>query len=196
VIVLASTSASRRKLLSQAGLDFAAASPPVDEAGLKADLKKTPADAGDIAEALAEAKANSVAVLRPDAYVIGADQMLDCDGTWFDKPADRADARRHLESLRGKTHRLITAAVIAREGRIIWRCRDTARLTMREFSDEFLVQYLDQAGDAVTSSVGAYQLEGLGAQLFEKIEGDFFSILGLPLIPLLGGLRHAGALTT
>jgi septum formation protein len=196
LIVLASTSASRRRLLTQAGLDFKTAKPPVDEEEIKAEMKKTPAIAGDVAEALAEAKANGVAAILPGAYVIGADQMLDCEGLWFDKPADRAGARRHLETLRGKTHQLITAAVISHEGRIVWRWRETARMTMRDFSDHFLDHYMDEAGDGIACSVGAYELEGLGAQLFDKIEGDFFSILGLPLIPLLGGLRETGALAT
>jgi septum formation protein len=194
MIVLASTSATRRKLLSQSGLYFKTAKPPVDEMVTKVALKQAGADAARVAENLAESKANSVGAVVPGAYVIGADQMLDCEGDWFDKPGDRDGARRHLLSLRGKTHLLITAAAIAHGGRIVWRHSETAKMTMRDFSDAFLDQYLDMAGDGLAHSVGAYQLEGTGAQLFERIEGDFFSILGLPLIPLLGALREAGAL--
>ena len=194
MIVLASSSATRRKLLSQTGLYFKTANPPVDEAVIKTALKQAGASAPEVAGTLAESKANSVAAILPGAYVIGADQMLDCEGQWFDKPADRDGARRHLQSLRGKTHQLITAAVIAHEGKIVWRHTETARMTMRDFSETFLDQYLDKAGDGALRSVGAYELEGAGAQLFERIEGDFFSILGLPLIPLLGALRQAGAL--
>jgi septum formation protein len=194
VIVLSSTSATRRKLLSQAGLHFKTGKPAVDESVIKAALKQAGASPLDVADTLAESKANSVALILPGAYVIGADQMLECDGQWFDKPADREGARVHLQSLRGKTHQLITAAVIAHEGKIIWRHAETARMTMRDFSESFLDQYLDKAGDGALRSVGAYELEGAGAQLFEKIEGDFFAILGLPLIPLLAALRQAGAL--
>jgi septum formation protein len=194
MIVLSSTSATRRKLLAQTGLHFKTAKPPVDETLIKTKLKSAGAKAEEVADNLAESKANAVAAILPGAYVIGADQMLDCDGVWYDKPLDREGARAHLKSLRGKTHRLITAVVIAHEGKIVWRLVETAHMTMRNFSDEFLDQYLEKAGEGVINSVGAYQLEGAGAQLFAKVEGDFFSILGLPLIPLLAGLREAGAL--
>ncbi len=157
-------------------------------------MRETGATAAQVAEALAESKADSVAEILPGAYVIGADQMLDCEGRWFDKPADAAGARRHLQSLRGKTHELITAAVLAHEGRIIWRHTDIAKMTMWDFSDSFLDSYMAKAGDGIVHSVGAYEMEGLGPQLFEKVEGDFYSILGLPLIPLMGALREAGAL--
>ena len=193
MIVLSSTSETRRKLLSQTGLYFKTAKPPVDESVIKAALKKAGANAAQVADTLAESKANSVGMIIPGAYIIGADQMLECDGEWFDKPADRDGARRHLESLRGKTHELITAAVIAHEGRVIWRHTEIAKMTMRDFSESFLDTYLDKAGEGIVRSVGAYELEGMGSQLFEKIEGDFFSILGLPLIPLMGALREAGA---
>ena len=194
MIVLSSSSATRRKLLAQAGLSFKTAKPPVDEAIIKADLKSSGATAEQVADQLAESKANSVAEILPGAFVIGADQMLECDGVWLDKPADRVGAKDHLMRLRGKTHQLITAAVIAHEGRIIWRRGDIAKMTMRDFSDEFLDQYIEEAGEGAVRSVGAYELEGIGAQLFDRIEGDFFSILGLPLIPLLAALREAGAL--
>jgi septum formation protein len=194
VIVLSSSSATRRKLLSQTGLYFKTAKPPVDESVIKETLRKAGASAAQVADNLAESKADSVALILPGAYIIGADQMLECDGVWFDKPDGLEGARRHLLALRGKTHQLVTATVIAHEGRVIWRHLDTAQMTMRAFSDEFLERYLDKTGDDIVHSVGAYELEGMGAQLFEKIEGDFFSILGLPLIPLMGALREAGAL--
>ena len=194
MIVLSSSSATRRKLLAQTGLHFKTAKPPVDETIIKTRLKEAGANAEQVADNLAESKANSVGAILPGAYVIGADQMLECEGVWYDKPADREGARAHLKALRGKTHKLITATVIAFEGRIIWRRVDTALMTMRNFSDDYIDQYLDKAGEGAVRSVGAYELEGAGAQLFDKVEGDFFSILGLPLIPLLAGLRAAGAL--
>ncbi len=194
MIVLSSTSATRRKLLSQSGLHFKTAKPPVDEALIKATKREAGASAAEVADTLAESKANSVAVILPGAFVIGADQMLECEGRWFDKPAGLQGARSHLKSLRGKTHQLITAAVLAHEGRIIWRHTETARMTMHDFSDAFLDHYLERAGEGIVHSVGAYHIEGIGAQLFERVEGDFFAILGLPLVPLLGALREAGAL--
>ncbi|MDB5362420.1 MAG: septum formation protein Maf [Rhodospirillales bacterium] len=193
-VVLASGSKTRLTLLQQAGLGVEALAPSVDEQEMKAAFLAERAPAEACAEALAELKAVRISQRRPGALVIGADQMLDCNGVWFDKPADEAHARAHLQALRGKTHRLVTAAVVARNGQRIWHTIDTARLTMRPFSDAFLDDYLHWVGPAVLSSVGAYQLEGLGAQLFSRIEGDFFTILGLPLLPLLGFLRDQGAL--
>jgi septum formation protein len=145
----------------------------------------------DQADALAELKALSVSRGRPD-FVVGADQMLALGDEVFDKPKHADEARDHLLRLRGQTHELITAAVVAREGAIIWRVIDTPKLKMRAFSDAFLDNYLARAGDEVLHSVGAYQLEGLGAQLFERVEGDYFSVLGLPLLPLLAFLREHG----
>jgi septum formation protein len=140
---------------------------------------------------LAKLKALSVSRTRPD-LVIGADQMLALGGEVFDKPKSAPEAKAHLLRLRGATHELITAAVVAREGAVIWRHIDTPKLKMRAFSDAFLDDYLSRAGDHVLRSVGAYQLEGLGAQLFERVEGDYFSVLGLPLLPLLAFLREHG----
>ena len=132
---------------------------------------------------------------RPDDLVIGADQILECDGIWFDKPADRAAAAETLKRLRGRTHRLVSAISVLGGGRgAPWRHRGEARLTMRSFSDRFLARYLDAVGDEVTTSVGAYRLEGRGAQLFTRIEGDYFTVLGLPLLPLLAFLRGGGHL--
>jgi len=181
-------------MLEQAGLIVDADAASVDEHEMKAAFQAERAPVEACAEALAELKAIRVSQRHPGALVIGADQMLDLDGVWFDKPADLDHARAHLQTLRGRTHRLVTAAVAVQNGSRIWHTIDTARLTMRPFSDGFLDEYLRRQGPAVLSSVGAYQLEGLGAQLFARIEGDFFTILGLPLLPLLGFLRDHGAL--
>ncbi|MBI3453034.1 MAG: Maf family protein [Rhodospirillales bacterium] len=131
---------------------------------------------------------------HPGALVIGADQMLDCNGVWFDKPVDRAHAAAQLAALSGKTHRLISVAVAVQNGTRLWHATDTAKLIMRPLSDEFIAVYLDTVGDAACASVGAYQLEGLGAQLFARVDGDYFTILGLPLWPLLGFLRAHGVI--
>lgn len=191
-LILASRSPSRSALLAAAGLTFATEPANVDETEVKRSLHAEGADPAQVAETLAELKAMRIATRYPRALVIGADQMLACDGTWFDKPSTREEARGHLHSLRGRTHQLISAVVLAREGRRVWHHVDTARLTMRAFSDHFLDQYLSEVGDAVLSSVGGYQLEGRGVQLFSRIDGDFFTILGLPLLPLLQILREHG----
>lgn len=190
-LVLASASASRRRMMEAAGLTFEVDPPRTDEEAAKASLRAAGLKPRDQADALAELKALSVSRRRPD-FVIGADQMLAVDGDVLDKPKDLAEARAHLERLRGKTHELITASVVAREGAIIWRHIDTPRLQMRAFSDAFLDSYMAQAGEGVLLSVGAYQLEGLGAQLFARVEGDYFSVLGLPLLPLMAFLREHG----
>lgn len=190
-LVLASGSAARRQMLDAAGLTFEVDAPRVDEEAAKLSLRAGGLKPRDQADALAELKALSVSRSRPD-FVIGADQMLALGGEVFDKPKDAEEARTHLTRLRGQTHELITAAVVAREGAIIWRHIDTPKLKMRAFSDAFLDDYLSRAGDHVLRSVGAYQLEGLGAQLFERVEGDYFSVLGLPLLPLLAFLREHG----
>lgn len=194
MIVLASGSSSRAHMLEQAGVAFAVDVAAVDEAGVKTALAGETGNSARVAEVLAELKAVRVSARRPGMIVVGADQMLDCDGTWFDKPADRAAARGHLLALRGRTHRLTSSVVAVRDGRLLWRHTEAARLTMRNFSEDFLDRYLDQAGESVLTSVGAYRLEGLGAQLFMATEGDFFTILGLPLLPLLDFLRENGEL--
>jgi septum formation protein len=194
MIVLSSTSEVRRRLLREAGITFKTAKPPVDETTITAALRGSGASACQVAASLAESKAISVAAILPGAFVIGADQMLDCDGQWFDKPVDLAAARRQLLALRGKTHRLVCAAALVAEGKVQWQHAETAELTMRDFSEAWLDLYLTRVGEAILSSVGGYHLEGLGAQLFDKVQGDYFSILGLPLIPLLAALRQAGAL--
>jgi len=191
-LVLASASQSRLTVLRNAGLDPVQDPSSVDEDKVKQSLKTDGADAAQVAVTLAELKAQQTARRYPGALVIGADQMLDCNGVWFDKPPDVAHARGHLQSLRGRTHELVTAAAVIRDGARIWQHVDRARLTMRDFSDGFIDDYLDRVGEDACRSVGAYQLEGLGAQLFSRIDGDFFTILGLPLLPLLDYLRGHG----
>ncbi|WP_083897389.1 nucleoside triphosphate pyrophosphatase [Azospirillum sp. B506] len=191
-LVLASGSRTRAMMLERAGVTAILDKPLVDEDEVKAAGRAEGVSADIVAEALAELKAQRITRRHPGALVVGADQMLDCEGRWFDKPADRAAARAQLLDLRGKTHRLVSCAVVVRDGERIWHKVDSARLTMRNFSETFLDEYLDRVGDEVLQSVGAYQLEGLGAQLFHRVEGDFFTILGLPLLPLLGFLRVHG----
>ncbi|HWA01339.1 MAG TPA: Maf family nucleotide pyrophosphatase [Caulobacterales bacterium] len=190
-LILASGSAARRRMLEDAGLPIEVEKPHVDEEAVKAGLRAEGLKPRDQADALAEVKALSVSSRRP-GFVIGADQMLAVEGETLDKPKDLAAARAHLEKLRGRTHELLTAAVIARDGAIIWRHIETPRLRMRAFSDEFLDAYIARAGESALASVGAYQLESLGAQLFERVDGDYFSVLGLPLLPLLAFLREHG----
>jgi septum formation protein len=192
-LVLASGSAIRADLLRRAGVDFAVETAAVDDAAIKQSFHAERLPAADCAVALAEAKASRVSRRHPGALVIGADQMLVCDGAWYDKPRDRAAARDELRSLRGKRHELVGAVCVVRDGERLWHVVERSVLTMRRFSDSFLDAYLDAAGNTVLASVGAYQLEGLGVQLFERVEGDFFAILGLPLLPLLAFLRGHGA---
>jgi septum formation protein len=195
-VILASTSRTRGSMLSNAGVPFTAIAPGVDEDSVKASLRAEGASAAEAAEALAEVKAIRLSGRLHDALVIGADQMLVSEDRWYDKPTDRAAARRQLQELRGKTHQLVTSAVVMLGGQRIWHHVEPAELTMRPFSEAFLDDYLDRAGDDILSSVGAYQLEGLGAQLFSRVEGDHFVILGLPLLPLLDFLRVHGVLTS
>lgn len=193
-LVLASGSAARRRMLAEAGVVFRVQTAEVDEAGLRDSLRHGGATTGEAAAALAEAKARAVAALEPHAIILGADQILDMDGAWLEKPVDRAAARDQLLALRGRTHRLVSAVVAFHGAVPLWRAVDVAELAMRDFSDAFLDSYLDQAGDTVTASVGAYQLEGLGAQLFGTVRGDFFTVLGMPLLPVLDFLRQEGVL--
>jgi septum formation protein len=193
-LVLASGSATRRDMLAAAGIDAESVTPGVDEAEVKAAARAEGLPAEETAILLADLKAERVARRRPDALVIGADQLLVRGETWFDKPADLPAARAQLIALRGQSHRLVTAVVVSRGGNRLWHHLAAPALAMRAFSDAFLDAYLALEGARVLGSVGAYRLEGPGVQLFEAIEGDHFSILGLPLLPLLGFLRQQGAL--
>jgi septum formation protein len=189
-VILASASQSRAHLLSAAGVHFEAVPAYVDEETVKQSLQADGADALSAAETLAELKAVKVSQAHPEALVIGADSILELGGAWFDKPADLDHAKAHLMTLRGRTHHLATAAVVALGGKRIWHVQDRPALTMRRFSDAFLEAYISDVGLPLLSSVGAYHLEGRGVHLFEKVDGDFFSILGLPLLPLLSFLRE------
>jgi septum formation protein len=191
-LILASASAARGALLRNAGIAFTAAPAAIDEDEIKAAFRAERRNAGECAAALAEAKAARVARRHPGSLVIGADQMLVCDGVWFDKPGALAAARAQLVALRGKRHELISALSIVRDGEPLWHFVDRSILTMRDFSDEFLDDYLAAVGGDVLGAVGAYHLEGRGVQLFARIEGGYFAILGLPLLPLLDFLRGHG----
>lgn len=193
-IVLASTSATRIGILRNAGLTFAAAPSKIDERAVEAPLAAAGSPPAEIALALAEAKALAISRTEPDACVIGADQTLDLDGVRWHKPETIADARSQLRALSGMTHALHSAVAGARHGTVAWRYVDTALLTMRVLSAAEIDAYLALVGESALSSVGAYQIEGPGIQLFDKIEGDYFTILGLPLLPLLKWLRKEGAI--
>jgi len=191
-VVLASETESRRKLLTAAGLAFRIVVPEVDKLAIqKAFLEDNgELDPGDVAELLARAKAEEISARFPGALVIGADQVLSLNGKIFHKPKDSDAARDTLFALRGKTHQLHSAVALAEEGQVTWTHIETAHLTMRPFSSQFLGRYLAAAGPQAYQSVGAYQLDGLGIQLFDRIEGEYLSILGLPLLLLLARLRE------
>jgi len=195
-LILASASRARQQLLTDAGIAFEAHPALVDEDALKEKLRADNASVADAALALAALKAKKVAESNPQALIIGADQMLECAEAWFDKPATIGTARETLIALRGREHSLISGLVVVRDSAVLWRHTDRARLTMRNFSNDFLETYLKEIGTQACSSVGAYQLEGPGIQLFERVEGNFFTILGLPLLPLLAFLREQGAVAT
>ncbi|HYG26488.1 MAG TPA: Maf family protein [Caulobacteraceae bacterium] len=190
-VTLASKSVARTQVLAAAGVTFEAVGTGVDEAAVKDELLARGARPRDIAQALAEEKA--LAVARP-GLVIGADQTLDLDGRLFDKAETMEEARARLLMLRGKTHKLHSAVAVARDGQVIWRETPAATLTMRSFSDAFLDGFLARHGEGLLGSVGCYRLEDEGAQLFDAIDGDYFTILGLPLMGLLDLLRREGAL--
>ena len=192
-IILASGSAIRRQILDGAGLSYEVISKPVDEAAIKEAMLAQNAHLKDIADALAEAKAMRVS--RSEAgFVIGADQIMVMDGQLFDKPKSAEVARERLLSMRGRMHQLIGAVVICENGVPVWRHMSKTKLTMRDFSEEFLDTYIESEGDFLTKSVGGYRFEAIGAQLFSNVEGDFFSILGLSLLPVLDYLRLRGAI--
>jgi septum formation protein len=191
-LILASQSAARHALLAAAGIAVTARPARIDEAAVKQSARAEGQGPGETALLLAELKA--ARIRDPDAIVIGADQLLTCEGAWFDKPEDVAAARDQLRALRGRAHVLHTAVVCHRGGQRIWQHVATPRLTMRDFSDAFLEAYLAIEGAQVTASVGAYRLEGPGVQLFAAVEGEHAAILGLPLLALLGFLRQHGVL--
>ena len=193
-LILASASRARAGMLERAGVAVTCDPAGIDEDDIKRECRAAGATVEATADILAERKAHAVSLRHPGALVLGADQMLECGGVWFDKPEDRARAAAQLAILRGRTHRLVSAAVVVRDGVRLWEVVDSAMLSMRPFDDSFLDHYLDAAGEDVLHSVGVYHLEGLGAQLFERVEGDFFTVLGLPLLPVLGFLRDHGVL--
>jgi septum formation protein len=191
-IVLASGSVTRRVMLESAGLAVIVDRPDVDEDTAKRNCRARGLSAAETAEMLAGAKAGQVVARHPGYITLGADQMLECDGDWLDKPSDRTAAARQIGQLSGRTHSLISAVVAMRGATVIWRTVDRAELTMRPLSSAFIESYLDRVGDQVFSSVGGYQIEGPGIQLFSEIRGDHFTILGMPLLPLLAFLRGEG----
>ena len=191
-VILASGSAIRRTLLTNAGLPITVDPADIDEGQIKTRMKVQNAPALRAAAELAVAKAQAVSPRHPGKLVIGADQILAFGEHWFDKPKDHQAAMRQLERLAGRAHQLVSAVAVVRNSEEVWRTAQAVTLHMRPLSQGFIETYLDQAGDAVLSSVGAYQLEGLGAQLFTAIEGDYFTVLGLPLLPLLAFLRQQG----
>lgn len=193
-LILASASPFRRRMLEAAGLSFEVVATDVDEAAIKRDLLGSGSMPADIAEALAKAKAEAVSARLPEVLVIGADQVLALGQELFSKPANQSEAREQLLRLRGKSHHLHTAAALAVGGKAVWSRVEIATLAMRAFSDAFLADYLREAGDRVCHTVGAYEIEGLGIQLFDRIEGDIFTVIGLPLLPLLAELRARGVI--
>lgn len=191
-LILASKSAARRAMLSDAGVPFVVQVADVDE-----DALKTPGvDPVELAVELARAKALAVSRHDVDAWVLGADQTLAFDGGLVSKAATLAAARERLSAMRGRTHQLHSGAALARNGQVVWSGVDTVEMKMRDFSDAFLDAYLAAEGEALLSCVGSYRLEGLGAQLFEAVEGDYFTVLGLPLWPVLAELRRAGVIAS
>lgn len=195
-LILASASPSRAAVMRQAGLPALSEPAQVDETEVKSGLEAEGAGAREIAETLAELKAQKISRRRPGAIVVGADQILECEEVRFDKPIDLDQAAAHLRSLSGKTHRLISAVCVVRDSARLWHHIAEARLTMRPLSEDFIKDYLAAVGPVALTSVGAYQLEGLGAQLFTRVEGDYFTILGLPLLPLMDFLRNHGVIAT
>lgn len=188
-IILASTSTIRAQLLHNAGLDFTVLAADIVEDDVKKVVQAETDEADKLSQRLAADKALSISRKVTGRLVVGCDQVLECDGRVFNKPIDVNDARNTLMALRGKEHCLHTAIAVALDGRIIWQHLETPRLQMRDFSGEFLADYLNRSGEAVVQSAGGYQLENLGIQLFSSYKGDYFAILGLPLLPLLDFLR-------
>ncbi len=195
-LILASASPSRAAVMRQAGLPALSEPAQVDESEIKSGLEAEGAGAREIAETLAELKAQKISRRRPGAIVVGADQMLECEEVWFDKPIDLDQAAAHLRSLSGKTHRLISAVCVVRDGVRLWHHVAEARLTMRPLSEDFIKDYLAAVGPVALTSVVAYELEGLGSQLVTRVYGDYFTLLCLPLLPLMDFLRYLGVIAT
>jgi septum formation protein len=193
-LILASSSVARARMLTAAGVTFQIVPAAVDEATLKHEFAAKGHDIVTTARSLAAAKAYSVGPASADALVLGADQILSLDGEIISKCTSPAEAPVLLRRLHGRTHELVTAAVLARNGVELWSHVNTSRMTMRSFSDDFLQEYIGRAGLALVQNVGCYELEGFGAQLFERMQGDFFSVLGLPLLPVLAALRAFGVI--
>ncbi len=193
-IVLASGSRFRKAMLEAAGVDIDVVPADIDERAVEMPLEGTGASPEDVAQVLAEAKALDVSERKPGRLVLGCDQTLSLGDELFHKPKDMEDARRHLLKLSGRTHQLNSAAVLARNGQALWRDVGIARLTMRKLEPAFIGRHLARVGPMALNSVGAYQIEGEGIQLFEKIEGDHFTIVGLPLLAVLKELRAMGAI--
>lgn len=193
-LVLASTSPFRAAILTNAGIDFRAEGAGTDERLVEKPLLEADATPEDIATVLAEAKALDVSERNPGALVLGGDQTLSLDGELFHKPADMEEARRNLLTFSGKTHQLWSALALVRDGETIWRHVSVAHMHVRDLTPQFIGRYLAKTGDAALNSVGCYQYEGEGIQLFEKTEGDYFTIIGLPLLPLLAELRRLEAI--
>jgi len=195
-IILASGSDTRKSLLQNAGVEFDVQVARVDEESIRESMQADGQSPRNIADALAEMKAVRVAAKAPGALVIGCDQVLDLDGDVFSKPGNRAQARRQLERLRGKKHKLLSAAVVCEDGKPVWRHIGEVELTMHSVSDGYLDAYLDRNWDRIRHSVGCYRLEEEGARLFAQIRGDYFTVLGLPLLELLSYLSVRGALSS
>lgn len=193
-LILASRSQARKAMLAQAGVPFTVQDSGVDEDGIKAALPGL--GAAELALELARAKALAVSRQDPEAWVLGSDQTLDFQDALISKAPDLDTARRRLAAMRGQTHHLNAAAALAQGGTVVWSGVDTVRMTMRPFSDEFLETYLAAEGEALLGCVGSYRLEGMGSQLFATVEGDYFSVLGMPLWPVLAELRRAGVIVT
>ena len=194
-LILASSSKVRARLLEAAGLAFSVEGPGINEHAMRQAISSTGSlSAQDVAEVLARAKAEAVSELAKDAFVIGADQVLALGNHIFTKPDTMNAARSQLLDLSGKTHTLHSAVALATKGETVWAHAESSTLTMRRFTPQFIGRYLAAAGESVLTSVGAYQIEGLSIRLFEKIDGDYFSILGIPLLPLLDALRREGAI--
>lgn len=193
-IILASASRTRAAMLENAGLSIDCVPAHVDEDAVKQSLKAEGATPAQVAEALAELKATRIAARHPDRLVIGADQTLELGGELFDKPVDMDHAAGHLRAFSGRTHTLHAAVAVMRGEQVLWHLTDSAELAVRPLDDAFIAHYLDAVGEDALGSVGAYRLEGLGAQLFQSVRGDYFTVLGLPLLPLLGFLRQHGAI--